>query len=39
MIFSGNIRNNKFFNNSEFIIDGVEEINLDELVKELEVKA
>lgn len=36
MIFSGNVRNNKFFNTPEFIVDGVSEINLDELIGELE---
>lgn len=36
MFFSGNIRNNKFFNNLELIIDNIEDINLDSLVKELE---
>ena len=36
MLFSGNVRMNKFFNNNEFIINGVNEINLDELIKSLE---
>jgi len=36
MIFSGNVRINKFFNNPEFIVDEVKEINLDELVGKLE---
>ena len=36
MVFSGNVRNNRFFNNPEFIIDGVKEVNLDELIEELE---
>jgi len=36
MIFLGDVRNNKFFNNPEFIINGVKEINLDELVGKLE---
>ena len=36
MIFSGNIRINKFFNNQEFIVDGVEQINLDGLIDKLE---
>jgi len=36
MVFSGNVRVNKFFNNPEFIIDGVKEINLDELIQRLE---
>ncbi|MAH03688.1 hypothetical protein CMI39_02790 [Candidatus Pacearchaeota archaeon] len=38
MIFSGNVRMNKFFNNQEFIIDGVKDINIDELVGKLESK-
>ena len=36
MIFSGNVRNNAFFNQPEFIINGVEQINVDSLIKELE---
>ncbi len=36
MIFSGNVRKNNFFNNEEFIIDGVKEVNLDELIANLE---
>ena len=35
MIFSGNVRTNKMFNNTEFIIDGIQQINLDELVGKL----
>ena len=38
MVFSGNVRNNKFFNNPEFIINEVKEINLDELIGKLESK-
>lgn len=38
MIFSGNVRNNKFFNNNEFIVNDVAEVNLDELVAKLESK-
>ncbi len=38
MVFSGNVRNNKFFNNPEFIINEVKEINLDELLGKLESK-
>lgn len=38
MIFSGNIRNNKFFNNQEFIIDNAKEVDLDGLIVELEAK-
>lgn len=37
-LFSGEIRNNKFFNNSELIVNSVEKVNLDELLKELENK-
>ena len=36
MIFSGNVRMNKFFNTQEFIIDNIKEVNLDELIKGLE---
>lgn len=36
MIFSGNVRMNKFFNNLEMIIDGFKEINIDELLGRLE---
>ncbi len=36
MFFSGSVRNNKLFNTPEFIIDSVEEINLDNLVEKLE---
>lgn len=36
MVFSGNVRINKFFNNPEFIVNGIKEINLDELVENLE---
>ncbi len=36
MIFSGNVRNNKFFNNNEFIVNDVAEVNLDELIGKLE---
>lgn len=38
MMFSGNVRSNKFFNNAEFIIDGVNELNLDSLIGNLEMK-
>lgn len=37
-LFSGEVRNNKFFNNSEFIVNKVEKIDLDGLLKELENK-
>ena len=36
MVFSGNVRINKFFNNPEFIVDGVKEVNMDELIERLE---
>ena len=36
MVFSGNVRKNSFFNNEEFIIDSVKEVNLDELIAKLE---
>lgn len=36
MVFSGNVRNNKFFNNPEFIISNIDEINLDKLIENLE---
>lgn len=38
MVFTGNVRMNKFFNNPEFIIEEVKEVDLDELVGELEKK-
>ena len=34
-LFSGSVRMNKFFNNPEFIINGVKEINIDELIKSI----
>ncbi|MCH8945891.1 MAG: hypothetical protein IIA85_03140 [Nanoarchaeota archaeon] len=36
MIFSGSVRMNKFFDNHEFIVDGVKETNIDELIEKLE---
>lgn len=36
LLFSGNVRKNNFFNNEEFIVDSVKEINLDELIAQLE---
>jgi hypothetical protein len=36
MIFSGNVRKNNFFNNEEFIIDSLKDVNIDELVVQLE---
>lgn len=38
MVFSGNVRMNKFFNNPEFIIESIKEINLDEMIAKLEMK-
>ncbi len=35
MIFSGNVRRNNFFNNEEFIINDIKEVDLDELLNEL----
>ncbi len=34
--FLGNIRNNKFFNKPEVMVDKIDEINIDELIVELE---
>jgi len=34
-VFSGNVRQNKLFGNSEFIIEGLEEINIDSLIEAL----
>jgi ssDNA-binding replication factor A large subunit len=36
MFFSGNVRNNNYFNNTEFIVGKVSEINLDELINQME---
>jgi len=36
MIFSGNVRNNAFFNTPELIIESVKEVNLDEVISRLE---
>jgi len=38
-IFSGNIRTNQLYNTTEFNVDNVEEVNVQELIKELEAKA
>ncbi len=38
MMFSGNVRRNNFFNNPELIIEGVSEVNLDELIGKLEAE-
>ena len=35
MVFSGSVRMNKFFNNPEFIIENVKEVDLDELIKNM----
>jgi ssDNA-binding replication factor A large subunit len=37
-IFSGNIRQNSLYNTMEFNIDNILEINVDDLIKELDVK-
>lgn len=37
--FSGKVRTNRYFNNSELIIDEVEEVNIDGLISELEGKS
>jgi ssDNA-binding replication factor A large subunit len=36
MVFSGNVRQNAFFNNLEFIVEGVKEVDLDKVIGELE---
>jgi len=36
MVFSGNVRMNKFFNNPEFIVDNISELQLDDLITGLE---
>ncbi len=36
MVFSGSIRVNKFFNEPEFILEEIKEVNLDELIQKLE---
>jgi len=36
MVFSGDIRMNKFFNNPEFVVESVKEVNPDELIAVLE---
>lgn len=36
MIFIGNVRNNRVFNNPEFIVDKAEEIDLDKIIENLE---
>ncbi len=37
MIISGQIRKNKMFNNNEFIVDDIKELDIDKLISELEV--
>ena len=36
LVFTGNVRNNAFFNNNEIIVDDIKEVNPDELIAELE---
>lgn len=36
MLFTGSVRMNKFFDNHEFIVDGIKETNIDELIEKLE---
>ena len=38
-LFSGVLRTNSLFNNSELVIDSVEDVNVDNLIRELEIKA
>lgn len=38
MFFSGNVRMNNFFNNQEFIVDKIKEVDLDSLISQLENK-
>lgn len=38
MVFSGNVRTNKFFNTTEFVVDKVNDIDVDELLNKLEQK-
>jgi ssDNA-binding replication factor A large subunit len=38
MIFSGNIRMNKFFNRPELIVEKVKDVNIDELIEKLNSK-
>lgn len=35
-IFSGNIRKNKMFNNPEFFIDSIKEVNIEEIIEQLQ---
>jgi replication factor A1 len=36
MVFTGNVRLNKFFNNQEFIVDAVKEVDVDEMIAKME---
>lgn len=36
MFFTGNVRTNKFFDNLEFVVEGIKETNIDELIEKLE---
>jgi len=36
MAFSGNVRQNEFFNNLEFIVEMVKDVDLDEIIKDFE---
>ena len=36
MIINGQVRKNKMFNNNEFIVSDVKEVDLNELIEELE---
>ena len=36
MIFSGNVRKNSFFDNLEFVVEDVKELNVDDLISNLE---
>lgn len=38
LVFSGNVRNNKFFNTPEFIVNNLSEVDLNELIKGFEEK-
>jgi replication factor A1 len=38
MVFYGTVRNNKIFNTPEFIVEKIEDVNLDLLIKELEMQ-
>jgi hypothetical protein len=36
MVFSGNVRNNAFFNTPELIVEGIKEADLDKVISGLE---